>query len=110
MPHAVLFLKPSTLLRRDVGSQAWFSQYMGVPRAPEGNRFKRNWFPIFDPVDGAAMIATRCRYWDKAGTAGGGCFTAGVLMARADDGFWYIEDVDKSVGPNLGHLRRGEAQ
>ena len=39
------------------------------------------------------MIASRTRYWDKAGTAGGGCFTAGVLMARADDGYWYIEDV-----------------
>ncbi len=80
-------------LRRDVGSQAWFSQYMGVPRAPEGNRFKRDWFAIFDPVAGPAMIASRCRYWDKAGTAGGGCYTAGVLMARADDGYWYIEDV-----------------
>ncbi len=80
-------------LRRDVGSMAWHAQYQGTPRAAEGNRFKRDWFKIVDPVEWPPLNATRVRYWDKAGTAGAGCFTAGVLMARADDGRWYIEDV-----------------
>src|SRR5262249_15027559 len=37
-------------LRRDVGSMAWASQYQGVPRAAEGNRFKRAWFPVVDVI------------------------------------------------------------
>lgn len=77
-------------LRRDVGSMAWAGQYQGVPRAAEGNRFKRNWFPI---VDFGPREATRVRYWDKAGSAGSGCFTAGVLLARTPDGFFFVENI-----------------
>jgi hypothetical protein len=33
-------------LRDDVGSQGWAAEYQGVPRALEGNRFKRGWFPL----------------------------------------------------------------
>jgi len=46
-------------LRRDVGPVAWAAEYQGVPRAPEGNRFKRHWFPI---VDAAPAMARRVRY------------------------------------------------
>src|SRR5262249_40793553 len=53
-------------LRKDVGSLAWHGQYQGAPRSPEGNRFKRHWFPI---VDAAPAELTRVRYWDKAGTS-----------------------------------------
>jgi predicted phage terminase large subunit-like protein len=80
-------------VQRDVGSQAWHSLYQGVPRPPEGNRFKRTWFEIVGPTEWPPLVATRVRYWDKAGTAGGGCYTAGVLMARVADGYWLIEDV-----------------
>jgi predicted phage terminase large subunit-like protein len=76
-------------LRRDVGSLAWAGQYQGVPTAPEGNRFKRAWFPLVDSLPGTAQ---RVRYWDKAGTAGGGDYTAGVLLAKAN-GVFYVEDV-----------------
>ena len=76
-------------IRRDVGSQAWHAEYQGVPRAPEGNRFKRAWFVL---VDAAPTEARRVRYWDKAGTAGGGAYTAGVRMAVAD-GLFYVENV-----------------
>lgn len=76
-------------IQADVGTMAWAAEYEGVPRAPEGNRFKRAWFPI---VDAAPVEARRVRYWDKAGTAGGGAYTAGVLMAHAE-GLYYIEDM-----------------
>jgi predicted phage terminase large subunit-like protein len=79
-------------LRRDVGSLAWAGQYQGVPRQPEGNRFKRSWFVV---VDAAPYRAVRTRYWDKAATEGQGDFTAGVLMARGSDGVFYIEDVQR---------------
>jgi hypothetical protein len=40
------FSKPALeQLRRDVGTLAWYGQYQGVPRAPEGNRFKRRGSP-----------------------------------------------------------------
>lgn len=77
-------------LRRDVGSLGWAAEYQASPMAPEGNRFKRAWFQI---VDEAPIEATRVRYWDKAGTAGGGAYTAGVLLARATEGLYYVEDV-----------------
>lgn len=73
----------------DVGGQAWAAEYQGVPRAAEGNRFKRHWF---DTVGAIPAKAKRIRYWDKAGTEGGGAFTAGVLMAKFE-GFTFIEDV-----------------
>jgi predicted phage terminase large subunit-like protein len=77
-------------LRRDVGSLAWAGQYQGVPRPAEGSRFKRHWFQL---VDAPPAQARRVRYWDKAGTAGGGDYSAGVLMARGGDGVYYVEDV-----------------
>jgi predicted phage terminase large subunit-like protein len=33
------------------------------------------------------------RYWDKAGTEGGGAYSAGVCISRGEDGTFYVEDV-----------------
>lgn len=76
-------------LKRDVGSLSWHALYQGVPRAPEGNRFKRSWFKF---VEFAPYKASRVRYWDRAATEGGGDHTVGVLMAFAD-GTYYVEDM-----------------
>jgi predicted phage terminase large subunit-like protein len=96
-------------LRRDVGSLGWAGQYQGVPRQPEGNRFKRAWFPI---VDAAPHRARRVRYWDKAASEGEGDFTAGVLMAQAD-GVCYVEGVVRgqwSAGERDRIMRRTAEQ
>ena len=58
--------------------------------AYEGGMFHRHWF---DTVDAAPIDAERCRAWDKAGTASGGDWTVGCLMAKASDGTWFVEDV-----------------
>lgn len=55
-----------------------------------GQYFKRHWFEI---VKETPRIATRVRYFDRASTAGAGCYSAGVLMARASNGVFYVEDV-----------------
>ena len=79
------------MLQRDVGSQAWNSEYQGVPRALAGNRFKRAWFEIVEVFPREARYV---RYWDKAATAGGqGAYTAGVLVAKSAYGIFYIVDV-----------------
>jgi predicted phage terminase large subunit-like protein len=78
------------VLRRDVGGVAWAGQYQGTPRAPEGNRFQRAWFPL---VDAAPFAARRVRFWDKASSEGHGDFTAGLLLARTEDGVYWVEDL-----------------
>jgi len=77
-------------LRKDVGSLAWEGQYMGSPTLPEGNRFKRAWFPI---VEAAPARARRVRYWDLAGSeAQDAARTAGVRLAVTADRRIFVED------------------
>jgi predicted phage terminase large subunit-like protein len=80
-------------IQADVGAQAWHAQYQGVPRPPEGQRFRRGWFEIVGEVPAGAR---RVRYWDKAGTPGAGAYSAGLLMAvvgARPDWTFYVEDV-----------------
>lgn len=74
-----------------LGSYSFNALYQGRPSAREGGMFKRAWLPI---VEAAPAEGTRVRYWDKAGTAGGGARTAGALMVKAG-GLFYVEDVVK---------------
>jgi len=61
-------------------------------REVAGKVFNRAWFkPLPVKWQGAGVV--RVRYWDKAGTEGGGKYTAGVLMALHPDGRVCIEDV-----------------
>jgi predicted phage terminase large subunit-like protein len=77
-------------IREDTAEMAWAAEYQGVPRLGEGNRFKREWFTIAGEVPAGARFV---RYWDKAGTAGGGAYSAGVLLATADDLFYVVDVV-----------------
>lgn len=61
-------------------------------REVAGKVFNRAWFK---PLAAKWAQATRVRYWDKAGTEGGGKWTAGVLMALHPDGRVCIEDVTR---------------
>ena len=88
-------------IKRDVGSLVWNGEYQGSPRAPEGNRFKREWFKI---VDAAPELMTRIRYWDKASTEGGGKFSAGVLIGRTPERQVFIEHVARGQW-STGHRR-----
>lgn len=72
------------------GERSWLALYQQRPRPIEGAMFKRPWFRL---VDAAPVEAERVRYWDKAGTDGGGAYTAGVLLARTAEGIYYVEDV-----------------
>jgi predicted phage terminase large subunit-like protein len=44
-------------------------------------------------VKAAPFHAKRVRYWDRAATQDGGCYTAGTLLARSEEGNWYVEHV-----------------
>ena len=76
--------------KASLGTRVFEALYQGRPTPDEGGFFKREWFKVTDrpfPPD-----AYRCRYWDKAATAGGGDWTTGVLLA-SKDGQYCIEDV-----------------
>jgi phage terminase large subunit-like protein len=70
---------------------AYAGQFQQRPAPRGGGLFKRSDFRIVEaaPED----VQARVRYWDKAGTEGGGAYSAGVLMSRGDDGMFYVEDV-----------------
>lgn len=86
-------LKALLGLKADVGSMGWSSEYQGVPRSAEGNRFKESWFNILPVLNGEALAyGDKVCYWDNAATDDDGCYTAGVFMLIYQ-GLIYILDV-----------------
>lgn len=79
-------------IRRVLGTWAYTALYQQRPLPEGGGLFKREWFQIVDAVPAQAK---RVRYWDKAGTAGGGDFSSGVKLAAAPDGQFYVADVQR---------------
>lgn len=75
-------------IQRVMGN-SWYALYQQRPTAAEGEFFKRQWFEI---VPALPTGCTFVRWWDKAGSKDGD-FTAGVLMAKAPDGKFYVVDV-----------------
>jgi predicted phage terminase large subunit-like protein len=78
-------------LEKTLGSYGAAGQLQQRPVPRQGGMFHRAWFGRI--VATAPALAQRVRYWDRAATAGGGCYTCGVLLARAEDGHYYVEDV-----------------
>ncbi len=64
----------------------------GACLSPDRKRlFRRPWFKL---VDAVPLDAQRVRYWDLAsGESMRNDQTAGVLMAKTPEGFYYVEDV-----------------
>ena len=78
--------------KKVMGSFAVAGQFQQTP-APRGGGFF-DWQKM-DIVGAAPKLTKVVRYWDKAGTAGGGARTAGVKIGRCRDGFFYVLDVVK---------------
>lgn len=77
-------------VKRKQGS-SFYALYQGTPRAPEGDYFRRGWFDI---VGALPVGCTFVRYWDLAGGVSAAADqTAGVLMARDREGYFYVVDV-----------------
>lgn len=77
-------------LKTALGSYAASGQLQQRPAPAGGGMFKREWFRV---VDSAPATATRCRFWDCAGTADGGDYTVGVKVAKAPDNTFCVESV-----------------
>lgn len=80
--------------RIDLGSYGYAGQFEQSPSPREGGFFQRDWFKTIDNFD-KSKIVTSVRYWDKAGTQGGGKRTAGVLMHRLKNNDFIISHIVK---------------
>jgi len=87
----------------NVGVHDWLSLYQQSPVQREGAMFKPEWFDVVDQAPD--NVVSRVRYWDKAGTDDGGDYTAGVLVGRAPNGHYFIEDV---VREQLSSFKRNQ--
>lgn len=77
-------------LEKSLGAYATAGQLQQRP-APRGGGFFE-WDKL-RVVGTAPKCSKYVRYWDKAGTQGGGCRTAGVLMGITADGDYCVVDV-----------------
>jgi predicted phage terminase large subunit-like protein len=89
-------------LEKQLGSYGTAGQLQQRPAPRAGGMFKKEWFRVVPILPRTRLDAegkeqaigyTFVRYWDKAGTEGAGAYTAGVLMARADDGRIFVLNV-----------------
>ncbi len=65
---------------------------------PDGEMFKREWFADL-LTERPAFLTSWVRYWDKAATAGGGDWTAGVLIGKAGAMFYVLDAVRGQWSP-----------
>ncbi len=76
-------------IRKARSHASWTSLFQQRPTAQDGDMFQRPWFTSVGAIPAGARLV---RYWDKAATQDGGCYTAGVLIAKAE-GLFFIVDV-----------------
>ena len=69
-----------------LGSYAAAGQLQQRPVPREGGMFQVGNIPVIQHIPEGAIIEATCRGWDKAGTDGGGAYTAGVRIARLKEG------------------------
>ncbi|RPH72743.1 MAG: hypothetical protein EHM78_02235 [Myxococcaceae bacterium] len=78
--------------RKTYTEVSWESLYQQNPIIQGGGMFPIEEMRIIGSFP-QSEIKKRVRYWDKAGTSGGGAHTAGVLMNQMADGTVIVEDV-----------------
>ncbi len=90
-------------LKAELLDYGYASKYQQHPIPKGGAMFHRVWFKS----EKAAPIEIKksVRYWDKAGTAGGGAFTVGVRMVILPNNIVIVEDV---VRAQVADLEREE--
>ncbi len=80
--------------RKSLMTQAsWSALYQQDPLMGEGAMFPPGSFQYLEVLP--SNIRKSIRYWDKAGTSGGGAYTAGVLMHELKDGRFVVEHCER---------------
>ncbi len=76
----------------DLGQYGYAGQVGQNPTPPGGGMFRVDHFQFIAAIN-VNTVEQSVRYWDKAGTAGGGAYTTGVKISRIRGGRFIIEDV-----------------
>jgi predicted phage terminase large subunit-like protein len=82
-------------LEADLGQYGYAGQVGQEPTPPGGGMFKVDHFQTITVSPPGENIVQTVRYWDKAGTAGGGAYTVGVRMSRLRSGAFLVSDVKR---------------
>lgn len=82
-------------MEADLGQYGYAGQVGQNPTPPGGGMFRVDHFQIINTMPKSSEIVMTVRYWDKAGTQGGGAFTAGVRMSLLTSGKFLVEDVKR---------------
>lgn len=83
----------------------WQSIYQQSPIIVGGDMFPIDKMTVVPVAPAPAEVAMAARYWDKAGTADGGAYTAGVLMLRMRDKTYVVVDVRRGQWSALDRER-----
>lgn len=75
---------------RSTNPYGFASLYQQQPYLRSGGLFREEFFTIVERPPKMEEIEAVVRYWDKAGTAGGGKYSAGVLMCRTKGNYYYV--------------------
>jgi len=81
--------------RADLGQYGYAGQMGQRPTPPGGGMFQVSKFHVVDRAPEMVNIEKVIRYWDKAGTADAGAYTAGVKIAKIKTGGFIILDVKR---------------
>lgn len=79
-------------IAKRIGAYFWAALFQGRPRPKEGGLFKWDAFKLCDAVPAQGE---RVRYWDTAGTEGGGDYSVGALLLKTPEGVFYVLDVKR---------------
>jgi phage terminase large subunit-like protein len=78
--------------RAVLGPYGYAGQVLQKPTPPGGGMFKEGWFN--QRLRASPYHSTRVRFWDRASTEDGGCYTAGVLMSLDSEDNYWVEHVE----------------
>lgn len=80
---------------KDKGEYYYSGQFLQRPVPPGGGKFKINRIKYGSPPP---KFKRRIRFWDKAGTSGGGAYTVGVLMGLDElERFWLLDVIREQL-------------
>jgi predicted phage terminase large subunit-like protein len=82
-------------MEADLGQYGYAGQVGQSPTPPEGGMFKVDHFQIVDQLPSPVNFLNTVRYWDKAGTQGGGAYTVGCKMSSLKNGKFIVHDVKR---------------
>ena len=99
---------PPEMLERikSTNPYVYAGQYMQRPAPLGGGMFPVERFEIVEHPPVPKDIQATIRSWDKAGTSGGGAYTAGVLMHKLKDGRYVVADVQRGQWSAIDRERK----